>query len=95
MENYNEEAEIAKAIDDILMDRIKNPQQITGNKRYAIWLYSKARKRYDWLNHYPTEKLARDTIYKYNLEHKNVILRLEEYSKLFDSWEYSQPIELD
>ena len=41
------------------------------------------------------EKLARDTIYKYNLEHKNVVLRLEEYSKLFDSWEYSQPIELD
>ena len=77
------------------MDRIKNPQQITGNERYSIWLYSEARKRYEWLNHYPTEKLARDTIYKHNLELSNVILKLEEYSELEECWKSSQSIEID
>ena len=89
MNDYNENPRIDSAIDKILTERIINPQQITGNERYAIWVYSKVRKQYEWLNHYPTEKLARDTIAKYNLELSDVDLRHEEYFELEECWKCS------
>ena len=74
---------------NLLTDRITKPQKITGNERYAIWLYSEARRQYEWLNHYPTEQLARDAIAEYGLELSDVDLRLEEYFELEECWKCS------
>ena len=95
MKNYNKEVEITKAVDEILTDRLNNPVPITGNERYAIWLYSKARRQYEWLNHYPTEQLARDAIAKHNLESSNLDLRLEEYFELEECWKCTLHIEIN
>ena len=75
MKHRNKEVKLSRAVNRVLTDRIKNPQQITGNERHAIWLYSKEREQYEWLNHYPTEKLARDAIFRHNPLYRTKVSR--------------------
>lgn len=92
MNNNNKEARRANAREKLTAECIVNPQQIKGNERYAIWLYNEPIRQYEWINHYPTEKLARDVLAKHNLELSDVDLRLEEYYQLENCWKCTQHI---